>query len=108
MEIIENWSRVVGTVQEWQPPDEPNGPGMVVIRVEDVGTVMRGSDTYKNLLANSKGEILRMQVPNVDAHNLDLVPGMHIELEVRRGRSPARLFAKPGTIIVTARSSSDP
>ena len=90
------------------PMRAPNGPATVVIRVEDVGTVMRGSDTYKNLLANAKGEILRVHVPNVAARNLNLVPGMHIELEVRRGRSPAKLFAKPGTIIVTVRSSSDP
>jgi hypothetical protein len=47
------------------------------------------------------GEIVRVQVPNVDAQNLMLGEGMHVELEVRRGRSAARLFAKPGTIIVT-------
>ena len=101
MEIVENWSRIVGTVHEWQPSEEPDGPATVVIRVEDVRTVMNGDHSYRNLIATSKGEIVRVQVPCVDADDLTLVQGMHIELEVRRGRTPTRLFARPGTIIVT-------
>ena len=101
MEIVENWSLIVGTVHEWQPPEEPNGPATVVICVEDVRTVMNGDHSYRNLIATSKGEIVRVQVPYVDACDLNLVQGMHIELEVRRGRSAARLFARPGTIILT-------
>ena len=101
MEIVENWSLIVGTVQEWQPPEDPNGPALVAIRVEDVGTVTRGGGTYRNLLANTKGEVVRVQLPHVDARSLKLDHGMHIEVEVRRGRSAAKLFARPGTIIVT-------
>lgn len=101
MEIVENWSRIVGTVREWQPSAEPNAPATVVICVEDVRTVMSGDRSYRNLIATSKGETVRVQVPCVDADNLNLVQGMHIELEARRGRSATRLFAKPGTIVVT-------
>jgi hypothetical protein len=101
MEIVENWSRIVGTVQEWKPPEEAKGPALIVIRVEDVGTVVRGHETYRNLLANTKGEVVQVQVPGVDARDLELVRGMHIEVEVRRGRSADKLFAKPGTIVVT-------
>lgn len=101
MEIVENWSRIVGTVQEWKPPVDSNDPALVVIHVKDVGTVMSGDETYRNLLANTKGEVVQVQVPNVDARDLKLVRGMHIEVDVRRGRNAARLFAKPGTIVVT-------
>jgi len=99
MQIVENWSRIVGTVQEWHPPDNSAGPGTIVIRVEDVGTVRKGDKSYPNLVERSPGEVVRVQVPNVDAHNLRLVEGMHIELEVRRGRSARSLFAKPGTLV---------
>ena len=99
MQIVENWSRIVGTVQEWHPPDNSAGAGTIVIRVEDVRTVRKGDKSYPNLVVKSSGEVVRVQVPNVDAHNLSLVEGMHIELEVRRGRSARSLFAKPGTVV---------
>ena len=100
MEIVENWSRIAGTVQEWQPPSDPNGPGTVVICVEDVGTVTNGERTYPNFLAKTRGEIVRVQVPDVDARDLNIVKGMRLEVEVRRGRTASRLFARPGTIVV--------
>lgn len=99
MQIVENWSRIIGTVQEWHPPDDSAGSGTIVIRVEDIGTVRQGKKSYPNLVARSAGEVVRVQVPNVDAHNLSLVEGMHIELQVRRGRSARSLFAKPGTVV---------
>lgn len=98
MEIVENWSKIVGTVDEWSPPAEANGPGTIVVRVQDVGSVVRGGETYPNLLESSKGETVRVQVPDVDAHDLHLAPGSSIELEVRRGRSAAKIFSRPGTI----------
>ena len=100
MEIVENWSRIVGTVQEWQPPSEPKGPGTVVIRVDEVHSVGRGGGTYPNLLASTRGEIVRVQVPDVDASDLTLAPGSSVELEIRRGRTAEKLFAKAGTIVV--------
>lgn len=100
MEIVENWSRIVGTVTEWQPPEEPNGAAIVVICVEDVRTVMNGERSYRNLITKSKGEIVHVQVPYADANDLKPARGMHIELEVRRGRSATKLFARPGTIVV--------
>jgi hypothetical protein len=101
MEIVENWSRLAGTVEEWHPPKDPNASATIVIRVDDVGDVRKGDKTYPNLLATSIGNMVRVQVPNVDAHGLKLGEGMHVELEVRRGRSAARLFARPATIRVT-------
>ena len=100
MEIVENWSRIVGTVREWQAPEGPAGAGVVVVCVDGVGTVSEGDRSYPNFLARSVGEIVRVQVPNVEARDLKLDEGMHIELEVRRGRNASRLFARPGTIIV--------
>ena len=87
-------------MREWQPPEDHTCPGVVAVCVDGVGKVSQGDRSYPNLLARSVGEIVRVQVPNVEARDLDLVQGMHIELEVRRGRSAARLFAKPGTITV--------
>jgi hypothetical protein len=100
MEIVENWSRIIGTVRECQPPEDPTGPGVVAVCVDDVGKVIERGRSYPNFLNESVGEIVRVQVPNVEARDLHLVQGMHIELEVRRGRSAARLFARPGTITV--------
>lgn len=98
MEIVENWSRIVGTVQEWQPPADPSDPGVVVVRVDGIGTVKKGDRSYPNLLTKSVGEILSVQVPSIDAQGLDLARGMRIELEVRRGRTAGKLFARAGTI----------
>ena len=100
MEIVENWSRIAGTVQEWQPPSDPNGPGTVVISVEDVSPVTKGDGAYPNFLAKTRGEIVHVQVPNVDARDLNIVKGIRVALEVRRGRTARRLFAKSGTIVL--------
>jgi hypothetical protein len=100
MEIVENWSRIVGTVQECQASADPDGPALVVIRVDEVSAVARGGDAYRNLLTDTKGEVVRVQVPGVDARDLNLARGTCIEVEVRRGRRADKLFARPGTMVL--------
>ena len=104
MEIVENWSRIVGTVQEWHPA-EPGRPAMVALRIEAVAKVVRGGEAYPNLLAGSRGAVVHVQVPTADARTLELVQGARIECEARRGRTATTLFARPGTIIVMRSSS---
>jgi hypothetical protein len=100
VEIVENWSRISGRVEIWEPPAASDAAGTLAVSVERVETVARDSGaTYANLLADTKGRTLRIHVPSTAAESIHLSAGSRIVLDVRRGRTPDQLFARPGSVI---------
>ncbi len=99
VQIVENWSRVAGRVEAWDPPAQPDTPGTLTVRVERIDDVARQAGSpYANLLAGREGRVLRIQVPAVAAARLNVAVGDRIALDVRRGRSADHLFARPDRI----------
>jgi hypothetical protein len=94
--IVENWARVTGRVEAWEPPAEPDGLGTLRLRVESVSDVPRDRGAaYKNLLKGDEGRSLRILVPGEAVPQLTLGVGERIHVDVRRGRSPDHVFARP-------------
>jgi hypothetical protein len=95
-QIVENWARVTGRVEAWEPPAKAGGVGTLTLRVESVSDIPRGRGlAYKNLLKGGEGRLLCVLVPAAAATQLPLVVGHRINLDVRRGRSQDRVFARP-------------
>jgi len=94
-QIVENWARVAGRVEAWEPPAEANGVGTLQVCVEKVSDVERESGaSYANLLKGGEGRSLRILVPAAVAQRLKPVVGKGIDLDVRRGRSREHVFAR--------------
>lgn len=91
MQIVENWSRIVGHVERWTPPKDAADHGEVIVRVERVEAV-KG---YRNLLDDAAGTSLRVRIPASAAPGLDPAEGTAIAVDVRRGRQPGVVFANP-------------
>lgn len=96
VQIVKNWSRIVGAVERWEPPSAPGEPGTLTMRVQRVSDVPGLDAEYKNLLTGSEGQRLEVHVPPDDARAAAFKPGQIVEMDVRRGRSPIRVFARPG------------
>jgi hypothetical protein len=95
-QIVENWARVTGRVEAWEPPTEPDGVGTLRLRVETVSDIPRERGAaYKNLLKGDEGRSLRILVPVAAVPGLTPVAGKRIHVDVRRGRSPDQVFARP-------------
>ncbi len=94
MQVVENWSRVVGRVEKWTPPKGADDHGELLIQVERVEPV-KG---YRNLLDKAEGTILRVRVPDSAAGGLASAGGASITVDVRRGREPGVAFANPEKI----------
>jgi hypothetical protein len=95
-QIVENWARIAGRVEAWEPPAESGGMGTLTVRVETVSDIPRHQEagTYKNLLKGTEGQSLRIQLPAAGSRGIPPV-GERLELDVRRGRSPDHVFARP-------------
>jgi hypothetical protein len=99
VQIAENWSRIEGTVVDWEPPRGADEPGRLRIRVKQVTDVAReDGSNYRNLVAASEEEIVTVQVPAAVASTLQVSVGDRVTLEVRRGRAPSPLFARAESI----------
>ena len=102
VQIAENWSRILGRVEAWQPPRKAGDPGtltIVVDRVEDV--VSRDGSRHRNLLADAAGTTVHVVVPASAAEHVKPRKGSTAVVEVRRGQSPERVFAHPERITLT-------
>jgi hypothetical protein len=94
VQIVENWSRIVGRVEGWEPPARGE-PGILTLRVARVADVPRGSSgAYANLLQETRGRVVRVSVSEPVAVGLGIAVGCDIDLDVRRGRSPEQLFGR--------------
>lgn len=103
MQIAENWSRIRGRVETWQPPRKRGDPGVLTIAVHDVEEVVsRDGSHHRNLLADAAGRTVEVIVPASAARSVRARSGSSAIVEVRRGRSPERLFAHPERITVTS------
>jgi hypothetical protein len=95
-QIAENWARIAGRVEAWDPPAERDGSGTLTVRVESVSDIPREKGAaYKNLLKGDEGRSLRVLVPAAIATRLKPAVGERVEFDVRRGRSPNHVFARP-------------
>jgi hypothetical protein len=96
LQIAENWSRIRGTVEGWEPPRRPGASGTLTIAVEQVDDVVPTDGTHhRNLLVDATGTTVRVTVPASAAAHVRPQKGETAVIEVRRGRSPDRVFAHP-------------
>jgi hypothetical protein len=103
MQVVENWSHVVGRVERWTPPKRADDHGELVVQVERVGDVKgEGGKPFPNLLAKAEGTTLRVRVPASAAATLEAPEGASVAVDVRRGREPGVVFANPERIRVGA------
>ena len=64
MQVVENWSHVVGRVEKWTAPKDADDYGELVVRVERVADVKgEGGKPWPNMLDKAEGSTLRVQVP---------------------------------------------
>jgi hypothetical protein len=95
-QIAENWARVTGVVEEWEPPTKSRETGSLRMRVETISDIPReAGGTYRNLLKDYEGRSLRVAVPAGGVLGLTVAVGSRVELDVRRGRQPDQVFARP-------------
>jgi hypothetical protein len=95
-QIVENWSRLSGRVEAWDPPTHANDEGILTVRVAQVGSVAtENGAAYPNLLDGVNGTTVRIRVPAAAVPRIRARPDEEVTLVVRRGRSPDRLFAHP-------------
>ena len=95
-QIAENWARVTGVVEKWEPPAKSGDAGTLTMRVDKVTDIAReGVGAYRNLLKGYEGRSLRVSVPAGAISKLTLTVGSRVQLDVRRGRLPDHAFARP-------------
>jgi hypothetical protein len=101
MTIAENWSRLRGRVEAWEPPQKAGDPGTLTIAVDRVDDVAAADGSrHRNMLAGSAGKTVRVTVPASAATHFRPKEGSTAVLNVRRGRAPDRFFAHPEGIDV--------
>ena len=64
MQIAENWSRIRGRVEAWEPPQKAGDPGtltIVVDRVDDVAAA--DGSRHRNMLSDTAGRTVHVTVP---------------------------------------------
>jgi len=99
VQVVENWSRIRGRVEDWKPPRKSGDPGTLTIAVERVEDVALPDGTrHRNLLAGAAGTTIQVIVPASAATRVESPKGSRAVVEVRRGGSPERVFANPERI----------
>jgi hypothetical protein len=102
VQIAENWSRIRGRVEAWQPPRKAGDSGTLTIAVDGVEDVVsHDGSRHRNLFADAKGKTVHVIVPASAAQHVDAEKGSTAVVEVRRGQSPERVFAHPERITLT-------
>jgi hypothetical protein len=99
VQIVENWSRIHGRVEAWQPPRKAGDPGtltLVVERVDDVASP--DGSNHRNLLADATGTTVQVLIPASAATHVNARKGSTAVVDVRRGKSADRVFAHPERI----------
>ena len=96
MPIAENWSRLRGRVEAWDPPKKAGDPGtltIVVDRVDDVAAA--DGSRHRNMLSDTAGTTVRVTVPASAATQIQPRKGATAVVNVRRGRAPDRVLRAP-------------
>ena len=104
MPIAENWSRLRGRVEAWDPPKKAGDPGTLTIVVDRVDDVAAADGTrHRNMLSDTAGRTVRVTVPASAAARIKARKGSTAVVNVRRAREPDRLFAHPEHIKLTSK-----
>jgi hypothetical protein len=104
MPIAENWSRLRGRVEAWDPPQKAGDPGTLTIVVDRVEAVASPDGTlHRNMLSRTAGTTVRVTVPASAARRIEARKGSTAVVDVRRGKVPDRFFAHPEHIKLTSR-----
>jgi len=104
VQIVENWSRIRGRVEDWKPPLKAGEPGTLTIAVERVEDVAASDGSrHNNLLAGAAGTTIHVIVPASAATGVEPPKGSMAVMEVRRSGSPGRVFANPDRITLMPR-----
>ena len=104
MPIVENWSRLRGRVEGWDPPKKAGDPGTLTIAVDRVDDVPAPDGTrHRNMLSRTAGTIVRVTVPASAAAQIQPRKGSTAVVDVRRGKVPDRYFAHPEHIRLTSK-----
>ena len=88
MQIIENWTDVVGKVEDVEPSDVSDDFVKVKMAVNQTKPV----EGFANLLDDAKGQTLAVEVPKKAAAPLQ--PGEKVSCRLRRGGNK-KIFAHP-------------
>jgi hypothetical protein len=88
MQIIENWTDVTGKVTGVEPSEVSADFVQVQLKVSHIDEV----EGYANLLAETKGQILSVQLPQELAEQLKL--GEKVSCRLRKGNQQ-HIFAHP-------------
>lgn len=103
MQIAENWSRIRGRVEAWDPPRKAGDPGTLTIVVERVDDVASPDGSrHRNLLADATGTTVHVMVPASAVKRVQAQKGSTAIVDVRRGKSPDQVFAHPEHITLTS------
>lgn len=95
VQIIENWSKIIGIVQSLQPSPDVVGFMAVEVVVQAVEPV----EGFPNLLEDAVGKNLIIHVPEALAGELGMTIFDWIECQVRRA-GPDRYFVHREHVIV--------
>jgi hypothetical protein len=99
VQIVENWSRIHGRVEAWQPPRKAGESGTLTLTVERVDDVASPDGSrHRNLMADATGTKVQVMIPASAATGVQPRKGSIAVIDVRRGRSRERVFAHPGHI----------
>jgi hypothetical protein len=90
MQIIENWTGIVGIVESIH--SESGSAKLIAVKLK----VTRASSVegFQNLLADAEGRIITVQVPQQIFKKFHLQPGMVVSCRVRRAGAN-RFFLHP-------------
>jgi len=104
MQIAENWSRLRGRVESWDPPRKAGDPGTLTIVVDHVDDVAAPDGTrHRNMLPDAAGKTVRVSVPASAAAKIKAKKGAKAVVNVRRAKTPDRYFAHPEHIKLTSK-----
>jgi hypothetical protein len=102
VQIAENWSRIHGRVEAWQPPRKAGDPGMLTLVIERVDDVTSADGSrHRNLMSDAAGRTVQVVVPASAASGVQARKGSIAVVDVRRGNAPDRVFAHPEHIKLT-------
>lgn len=87
--IIENWAVIVGTVMGIAQADMDPNTAVLDVQVESV----RPYESFPMLVTQKPGERISINVKNIEVG--DELLNAPIEVRVRRGRDPDKVFAAP-------------
>ena len=90
MQIAENWSKLRGRVEKWDPPKKAGDPGTLTIVVDHVDDVVGADGTRdRNMLSDTAGKTVRVTVPASAATQIQAQEGRD-----RRRQGTARKGAR--------------